>query len=265
MNEVGMSWKLQVAYSCWQYFQIHSTNCPLGNWNKCQVAPTQLRSFVGTWTSGRLPDINQCSLVKRSGANNFLIISWHIEVSHLDHFPQLLKVAAADAGPNKQPSKLDMPKSHDSPELWLVSGALIAGHGFVACSGFCRNNTHPVHLLKNVAILERRRLQSSSNFCFSEAKPSCLRGAAKIGSIIYEWNQWQKICIRAHTMPLCLPIAEAAWSPPVQLLSPVTLLLYDGSLPAARQAPPGSWSHESWSWKRKSSFPPILSERWGMF
>ena len=64
-------------------------------------------------------------------------------------------------------------------------------------------------------------------------------------------------------MPLCLPIAEAAWFPPVQLLSPVTLLLSDGSLPAARQVPPGSQSHQSW--KRKSSFPPILSEGWGVF
>lgn len=74
---------------------------------------------------------------------SFLIISWHIEVSHVDHFPQLLKVDAADAGPNKQPNKLDMPKSHDSPELSLVSGALIAGHGFVACSGFCSNKRIP--------------------------------------------------------------------------------------------------------------------------
>ena len=64
-------------------------------------------------------------------------------------------------------------------------------------------------------------------------------------------------------MPLCLPIAEAAWFPPVQLLSPVTLLLSDGSLPAARQVPPGSQNHQSW--KRKSSFPPILSEGWGVF
>ena len=151
-----------------------------------------------------------------------------------------------------------LPSFHLCQELWLLVMDLLPAV-VIAATNTSRSP------FENLAILERRRLQSSSNFCFSEAKPSCLRGAAKIGSFIHEWNQWQKICIRAHTMPLCLPIAEAAWSPPVQLLSPVTLLLYNGSLPAARPVPPGSWRHESWSWKRKSSFPPILSERWGMF